>query len=96
MLITEIIGIANFKVQRKALVHYTLLVYDFEFTTPCWPATSNLLHCVQFIYFFGGGGQGPQYINDVCIFLNRFVSIAYGHYHAIKHIIIICYSAWLK
>ena len=67
MLITEIIGIANFKVQRKALVHYTLLVYDFEFTTPCWPATSNLLHCVQFFFFWGGGGKDLN-TSMMCVF----------------------------
>ena len=41
---------------RKVLAWYTLLVYDLEFTTPCWSATSSLLHLNQ---FYGGGGQGP-------------------------------------
>ena len=30
------------------------MVYDLEFTTPCWSATSSLLHLNQF-FFFGGG-----------------------------------------
>ena len=49
---------------KKSLAWYTLLVYDLEFTTPCWSATSSLLHLNQ---FRGGGGEAPlappQYAN---------------------------------
>ena len=46
MFIKEIIDIVeNFK---KILAWYTLLVDDLEFTTPCWSATSSLLHLNQF------------------------------------------------
>ena len=60
---------------RKILAWYTLLVDDLEFTTPCWSATSSLLHLVGLrprVYYtlinFRGGGQGPlapppQYAN---------------------------------
>ena len=37
------------------LTWYTLLVYALEFTTPCWSATSSLLHLNQ----FQGEGQCP-------------------------------------
>ena len=33
---------------KKKSSYYTLLVYDLEFTTPCWSATSSLLHLNQF------------------------------------------------
>ena len=33
---------------RKSFAWYTFLVYDLEFTTPCWSATSSLLHLNQF------------------------------------------------
>ena len=36
------------KISRKFLAWYTLLVDDLEFTTPCWSATSSLLHLNQF------------------------------------------------
>ena len=41
---------------RKVLVYYTLLIYDLEFTAPCWSATSSLL---PLYHFFWGGGQDP-------------------------------------
>ena len=44
--------IENFK-KRFTLLH--LMVYDLKFTTPCWPATSCLLHLPN----FREGGQGP-------------------------------------
>ena len=33
---------------KNSLAWYTLLVYDLEFSTPCWSATSSLLHLNQF------------------------------------------------
>ena len=36
------------KISRKFLAWYTLLVDDLEFTIPCWSATSSLLHLNQF------------------------------------------------
>ena len=33
---------------KKVIAWYTLLVYDLEFTTSCWSATSSLLHLNQF------------------------------------------------
>ena len=33
--------------QEIFLAWYTLLVDDLEFTTPCWSATSSLLHLNQ-------------------------------------------------
>ena len=41
------------EILRKLSACYTLLVYDLEFTTPCWTATLSLLHLNQ----FGGGGR---------------------------------------
>ena len=56
------------KILGHFLAWYTLLVDDLEFTTPCWSATSSLLHLNQ--YYGGGGGGGarppwppPQYAN---------------------------------
>ena len=45
------------KSKQKVFEFYTLLVYDLEFTTPCWSATSSLQHLNQ-IYGGGGGGGG--------------------------------------
>ena len=36
---------------------FIFLVYDLEFTTPCWSTTSSLLHLNQLC---GGGGRGGQ------------------------------------
>ena len=49
---------------RQFLAWYTLLVDDLEFTTPCWSATSSLLH----LNHFRGRGKAPlapppQYAN---------------------------------
>ena len=73
MFIRQIIGIVGNS--KKSLAYYTLLVCDHEFTTPCWFATSSLLHLNQ----FQGGGQGslapsPQYANG-SISLNKSGSL---------------------
>ena len=54
--------------QGKVLAYYTLFVGDLDFTTPCWSATSSLLHLNQF--WEGGGGlrppcPPPQYANGL-------------------------------
>ena len=44
--------------QSKFLAYHTFLVCDLDFTTPCWSATSSLLHLNQ---FSGGGGAKPPW-----------------------------------
>ena len=46
MFIKQIIDIVENLKKSFSLVH--LLVDDLEFTTPCWSATSSLLHLNQF------------------------------------------------
>ena len=53
MFIRKIIDIVGNS--KKSFAWYTFLVYDLEFTTPCWSATSSLLHLNQ----FRGGGKAP-------------------------------------
>ena len=54
MFIRKIIDIVGNS--KKSFAWYTFLVYDLEFTTPCWSATSSLLHLNQ---FRGGGARPP-------------------------------------
>ena len=47
------------------------MVYDLEFTTPCWSATSSLYYTLT---NFRGGGQGPLApppLNTPCNVLDR-------------------------
>ena len=46
MFIRKIIDIVGNS--KKSFAWYTFLVYDLEFTIPCWYATSSLLHLNQF------------------------------------------------
>ena len=67
------------KISRQFLAWYTLLVDDLEFTTPCWSATSSLLHLNHFRG--GGGGKAPlappQYANaSWCVFIIFCIKIA--------------------
>ena len=62
--------VGHSKKSSEDSAYYTLLVYDFEFTTPCWSVTSSLLHLNQFFFFWGGQGPHsppPQYANDHCM-----------------------------
>ena len=56
MFIRQIIGIVRNSKKSFSLLDYTFLVCDLDFTTPCWSATSSLLHLNQ---FWRGGGASP-------------------------------------
>ena len=52
----------------------TLMVYDLKFATPCWSATSSLLHLYPIL---GGGGRGGEQGRLVLPSLNTYAN-AYG------------------
>ena len=64
---------------RKVLAYSILLVYDFEFTTPCCTMTSSLIHLYQL--GGGGGGKAPlaplppsQNANFCCVIRLQYVA----------------------